>query len=190
MHGVWLTHLSEPIFVGAARRATPEHAEPLSADLAAWRMDAWFARPWDGAAATILVALHDLAAGSVMVPRDADGWRDLRDAVRLAFTEGRLVAYRVRPRLAGAAASLPAPAPAAGAARDERDTHWIEIVAVDDADRPLPHLRYHLKLPDGSIAEGRLDREGRAHVKSIPGGACALSFPDLHGPDWALAGGR
>ncbi|APR86027.1 Hypothetical protein A7982_11376 [Minicystis rosea] len=188
MHGVWLTHLSEPIFVVAARRATPEHAEPLPADVAAWRVETWFARPWNSTEATILVALHDLAARRVTVPRDPDGWRDLRNAVRLAFSEGRLIAYRLRPRLA-AVTPPPAPAPAPKA-RDERDTHWIEIVAVDDADRPMPHLRYHLKLPDGSIAEGRLDREGRAHVKSIPGGACALSFPDLHGPDWALAGAK
>lgn len=77
-------------------------------------------------------------------------------------------------------------AAAAAAAKTEKKT-YISITLKDNMGNPIPNERYRIKLPDGSIQEGRLDANGRAHVDGIDPGTAQVSFPDLDADDWRPA---
>lgn len=55
---------------------------------------------------------------------------------------------------------------------------------VDELDEPVPHQRYELTLPDGTMLEGRLDAEGFFRVHGVPVGICKLVYPDLDAREW------
>lgn len=62
---------------------------------------------------------------------------------------------------------------------------WIEIVLVDDDDRPVPGEAYRITLPDGTtLAEGTLDENGFARVDGIDPGTCQVTFPNLDKDSW------
>jgi type VI secretion system secreted protein VgrG len=62
---------------------------------------------------------------------------------------------------------------------------WIEIVLVDDDDKPVPGEAYRITLPDGTtLAEGTLDENGFARVDGIDPGTCQVTFPDLDKDSW------
>jgi len=69
----------------------------------------------------------------------------------------------------------------------EEKVSWIEIVAVDDKDRPVSGERYKIVLPDGAVAEGTLDNKGFARIDGIPPGSCEVSFPELDKSVWKKA---
>ena len=56
---------------------------------------------------------------------------------------------------------------------------WIAIELVDEEGKPVANERYWILLPDGSVREGRLDTQGRAHVGDLDPGECDVRFPDL-----------
>lgn len=66
----------------------------------------------------------------------------------------------------------------------KKETSWIEIELVDEADRPVPGERYRIVLPNGTVKEGTLDSKGRARVKGIDPGNCRVVFPSLDGEAW------
>ena len=65
------------------------------------------------------------------------------------------------------------------AAEKEAKNSWIEILAVDENDRPIVGERYKVVLPDGSVAEGTLDEKGLARIDGIEPGSCTVTFPDV-----------
>jgi hypothetical protein len=73
----------------------------------------------------------------------------------------------------------PEPEPATPAAARARPKSWVEIALVDDEGMPVPGERFALRLPDGTLREGRLDDEGRARFTDIDAGECELRWPDL-----------
>lgn len=75
----------------------------------------------------------------------------------------------------------PAPAPAAA------QKSWIEIKLTDSAGKPVANQRYRIKLPDGSVQEGRLDAFGYAEYYGINPGTCEVTFPDLDKESWGRA---
>ncbi|GBC93877.1 hypothetical protein HRbin15_02379 [bacterium HR15] len=80
----------------------------------------------------------------------------------------------------------PSGTPDTGVKRPKKKT-WIEIELVDEQGNPVPNERYRLKLPDGSIREGRLDANGRARVDGIEPGTALVCFPDLDASEWRPA---
>lgn len=62
--------------------------------------------------------------------------------------------------------------------------HWIEIELVDKKGRPVPSARYHIELPDSSIAEDKLDSQGKARIDGIDPGSCKITFLDFDGREW------
>jgi hypothetical protein len=63
--------------------------------------------------------------------------------------------------------------------------HWLEIELVGDDDKPIPFAAYIVKLPDGNVAKGYLDKEGFARFPGIvPGGPCKVCFPELDSEAW------
>lgn len=59
------------------------------------------------------------------------------------------------------------------------DTGWIAIQLIDEHRRPLENEPYKITLPDGSVLEGKLDKNGRARHNGIPNGQCRVLFPNL-----------
>ena len=70
---------------------------------------------------------------------------------------------------------------------DEEEKTWIEVELLDDLGEVVPNERYRLRLPDGSIREGRLDANGRARVDGIDPGTAQVCFPDIDANDWRPA---
>ncbi|HUT35061.1 MAG TPA: type VI secretion system tip protein TssI/VgrG, partial [Planctomycetota bacterium] len=70
----------------------------------------------------------------------------------------------------------------------EDKTHWIEIELVDEDGKPVPGEVYRVTLPDGSVAEGTLDKNGRAKLNGIDEGTCVVTFPELDTEAWEPLG--
>ena len=54
---------------------------------------------------------------------------------------------------------------------------WIEIELLDEDDVGVPREPYWVKLPDGSIREGKLNDQGWVRFDQIPCGTCIVRFP-------------
>ncbi|WP_437516395.1 carboxypeptidase regulatory-like domain-containing protein [Sorangium sp. So ce1099] len=117
----------------------------------------------------------------------------LREEVRRALDDGRLVAYRVHDVMsAGVSAERPEPAPpleetqaAEREARRRVELTWIEIQLLGEDGRGIPGERYRITGPDGSVREGALDGQGLARVEGIVPGQCEVTFPALDEEAWA-----
>ncbi len=68
--------------------------------------------------------------------------------------------------------------------RDDAKAGWVEIVLVDDEGRPAAGEPYRVRLPDGSVAEGRLGFSGVLRLQGFDPGECEVSFPELHRDSW------
>lgn len=66
-------------------------------------------------------------------------------------------------------------------------THFVEIMLVDDAGKPVAGEVYEIKLPDGSVASGTTDEKGMARVENIDSGSVDISFPELDKDAWEPA---
>lgn len=68
----------------------------------------------------------------------------------------------------------------------EEESHWIGIKLEDHEGRSATGARYEVTLSDGMVQSGSLDKDGEVELKPIPAGECKISFPDIHGDEWAL----
>lgn len=67
----------------------------------------------------------------------------------------------------------------------EKKKSWIEIVMVDEDNKPVVGERYKVTLPDGeTVAEGTLDEKGFARVQGFEPGNCKVTFADLDKEAW------
>jgi hypothetical protein len=62
---------------------------------------------------------------------------------------------------------------------------WIEIELVDDAGNAVPNAAYRIESEDGRVRTGTTNSSGKAREEGLHGGSCKVSFPEIHGPDWA-----
>lgn len=69
----------------------------------------------------------------------------------------------------------------------EPEKTWIEIELIDPNGQPVPHERYKLTLPDGSVKWGRLDSFGKARVERLQPGTCQVTFPDRDQEVWDVS---
>ena len=63
-------------------------------------------------------------------------------------------------------------------------TTWIEVRLQDTEKKPIAGEAYRIRLPDYSIREGSLDKEGKVRFDGIPAGQCQVCFPRIHGKEW------
>jgi hypothetical protein len=59
---------------------------------------------------------------------------------------------------------------------------FIEIELKDVEGNPIADEEYILTLPDGSIRQGRVDRNGYAKEERIAPGKCLIRFPNIQDP--------
>ena len=68
----------------------------------------------------------------------------------------------------------------------EEKSHWIGIKLEDHEGKSAAGARYKVTLSDGTVQSGSLNKDGKVELKPIPAGQCKISFPDIHGDEWAL----
>jgi hypothetical protein len=70
----------------------------------------------------------------------------------------------------------------------DKPPHWVEIVLLDEQDKPVAGEAYSVTLPDGqTVASGTLDEKGFARLDGIDPGTCTVTFPNLDGKAWKPA---
>jgi hypothetical protein len=67
---------------------------------------------------------------------------------------------------------------------DPEKKGWIEVVLKDEEGVPQGGTRYRVTLPDGSVADGTLDAQGKARVEGFDPGSCRVTFPELDQKVW------
>ncbi len=60
----------------------------------------------------------------------------------------------------------------------ERKT-WIEVQLLDEDGEPVASERYWIRLPDGSVRQGRLDNHGLVRIEPLDEGECVVRWPTL-----------
>ena len=68
--------------------------------------------------------------------------------------------------------------PDAAGTEARRERTWVAIALTDMDDVPIPHERYWIKLPDGTVREGVLDAQGSAWFDDLDPGQCVIRWPD------------
>ncbi|MBL8240463.1 MAG: hypothetical protein JNM66_23785 [Bryobacterales bacterium] len=96
--------------------------------------------------------------------------------VRFPATAGEEYPVRTRAR-----ASQPPMDPAAPLAPwvAAQPLDWIEIELLDSEGGPIAGEPYWVKLADGAVREGCLNRNGFARLEGIPAGTCLVKFPGV-----------
>ncbi len=75
----------------------------------------------------------------------------------------------------------------AGQEAEEKETTWLEIELVDEADLPVPREPFELKRGDEIIACGILDENGHARVTGLEPGSYDIGFPRMDAEAWERA---
>ena len=175
--GVWIVKGRDP--------DRPLDLETIEPERAGWSVSGWFPDPWsDGRSQEVLRRIGGEVFG---VPASThEELLALRERVRDALRSGALVALRAPPLTLATSWELEEPEPLGErvAPREEKTWVTISLVTDDDPPRPVPSKRYRMELPDGSVVEGSLDRNGLARITGIDPGDCKVSFPDLDAKDW------
>lgn len=66
--------------------------------------------------------------------------------------------------------------------------HWVEIELLGQDGSPVPLEEYRVNLPNGDVARGYLDENGRARIENIESaGTCKIQFPALDKEAWSPA---
>jgi hypothetical protein len=74
--------------------------------------------------------------------------------------------------------------PPEGEEAKKEELSWIEVELLDSQDNPVPGERYRIETPDGTVAEGTLDKDGFVRLEGIKPGTCKVSFPGYDGRSW------
>ena len=62
--------------------------------------------------------------------------------------------------------------------------HWIEVVALDEEDHPLPDVQFQVKAADGQVWSGSTDEHGIGRITGLAAGPAQICFPDLDRRAW------
>ncbi|MEM7151562.1 MAG: hypothetical protein AAF799_01925 [Myxococcota bacterium] len=66
------------------------------------------------------------------------------------------------------------------------ETEWVEVVVLDEDDRPVPLVDYEIRLSDGRVRRGRTDINGALYYDGLPSGTCELVLLDRDESTWDL----
>ncbi len=164
-----------------------EHEEPwyeplppsmACADLRDWSLDPSLEAQ--------LRELHEAAFGAPLFEPAGVPFHKLVDPLLEAFERGDLVAWVIRVNSVQQPALVPKLEPKPKPETKEKT--WIEIVLVDQDEKPVAGEAYRLTLPDGATRSGNLDAQGFARVDGIESGPCDVRFPKIDGREWSESG--
>ncbi len=68
---------------------------------------------------------------------------------------------------------------------------WIEVELVNKDQHPMAGEKFRIRLPDSSLKEGALDKDGKVRFDNIVAGQAQITFPEIDAHEWAAgaAGG-
>lgn len=61
---------------------------------------------------------------------------------------------------------------------------WVEFQLVDMEGNPVSGIRYRVRLPDGAVKEGTLDRSGKVRFDGITPGTATINYFELDHEAW------
>lgn len=61
---------------------------------------------------------------------------------------------------------------------------WVEIALIDERGNPAAGQKYEIILPNGMVAKGSTDEQGKAKVEGFVSGVCQLTLPELDSDAW------
>lgn len=67
------------------------------------------------------------------------------------------------------------------------DTAWIGVEILDADGRPIPGVRFQVRLADGRLAAGTTDPDGKGRIDGIPPGNHEITLPELDAAAWEPA---
>jgi hypothetical protein len=71
--------------------------------------------------------------------------------------------------------------------KKEEEITWVEIELKDKKGDPVPGESYEVKLADGSVRSGKLDKDGKARLAGVKPGTCEVKFPKVDKKEWKKA---
>jgi len=69
-------------------------------------------------------------------------------------------------------------------AENKEKKNWVEVHLVDESGANVPNEAVRVTLPDGAIAEGTTNDQGKFRVDGIDPGNCTVTFPNLDQDAW------
>lgn len=134
-------------------------------------------------------AIEPMAPASAHEADDADpGAVDEIKAQQAQTHSGKYGSVKAKPfKPADPGGSSPSSAPGASSQPGEEEKKkktWIEVVLVDAQDNPVAGQRYQITLPDNSVDDGTLDKDGKVRLEGIDPGTCKVTFPGYDGRSW------
>jgi type VI secretion system secreted protein VgrG len=69
-------------------------------------------------------------------------------------------------------------------AENKEKKNWVEVHLVDESGANVPNEAVRITLPDGAIAEGTTNDQGKYRVDGIDPGNCTVTFPNLDQDAW------
>lgn len=72
-------------------------------------------------------------------------------------------------------------------ATDEPTDTWVEVLVVDDANRPMAGVEYEIELSDGRVERGRTDEHGLLRYEDLPSGSCKVRLLGVDASGWDVA---
>lgn len=168
--------------VGSGAAPPPPASEALAPRVATSLLSTWLL----DANGTSRSFLHEVASGLGRPAQRAALGDPAARVVHDALMTGVLRAYRMRQGYGRLSPRVEEEEAAPVEGKKYVETTWIALHVVDDRDprRPAAHLPYRVELPDGSLREGTLDKEGKARLEGVPAGKCLVSFPTVDAKDW------
>ena len=118
-----------------------------------------------------------LVVGDKVVLAMTSGGEVQLDGVNLTFDGSQIAAK-------GGTLKKIQPAGVEKASPEPGGVAWIDVVLADEDGRPVPQEPFRVEFPDGTVKEGRLDREGKARVWGPKHGKCNVTFPRLESQSW------
>ncbi|HEU4436934.1 MAG TPA: hypothetical protein VFR89_06695 [candidate division Zixibacteria bacterium] len=70
--------------------------------------------------------------------------------------------------------------------KDEEIT-WVALELKNKDGKPVPNESYEVKLADGSVRSGKLDKDGKARLAGVKPGSCEVRFPKIDKKEWKKA---
>ncbi len=71
--------------------------------------------------------------------------------------------------------------------KKEEEITWVGLELKDKDGKPVPNESYEVKLADGSIRSGKLDKDGKARLAGVKPGSCEVRFPKIDKKEWKKA---
>jgi hypothetical protein len=70
---------------------------------------------------------------------------------------------------------------------DAPEETWIEVLVVDDDDRPVAGVEYEIELSDGRVRRGKTSEHGILRYDGMPPGSCKVKLLSVEAKGWDRA---